>query len=59
VSRKEKSLEFSDSLPGAPDGRYAMLQFATEFARKKEAVETLSLLQGTDGQWRVVGYFIK
>ncbi|MBM4353918.1 MAG: DUF4019 domain-containing protein [Deltaproteobacteria bacterium] len=59
VSRKEKSLEFSDSLPGAPDGEYAVLQFATEFARKKEAVETLSLLHETDGQWRVVGYFIK
>ena len=59
VSRKEKSLELSDSLPGAPDGKYAVLQFAAQFARKKEAVETLSLLQETDGQWRVVGYFIK
>ncbi len=59
VSRAVKSAEFTTTLPGAPDGRYVVIQFATSFEKKKAAVETAVLMQETDGAWRVSGYFIK
>lgn len=46
------------SLPGAPDGRYDIVQFVTQFAQKAFAVETVVLAKEADG-WKVDGYFIK
>jgi hypothetical protein len=56
--RKLKSISFPTSLPGAPDGNYALIQFDASFARKANAVETLTLMEDA-GKWRVAGYFIK
>ena len=58
-SRAEKSATTSSSLPGAPDGKYVVLQYDAVFENKAAAVETLTLAQDQDGQWRVAGYFIK
>ena len=58
-SRKDKSIQFTRSLPGAPDGQYAVLQFDTAFENKSEAVETLTAVLEADGVWRVTGYFIR
>jgi Protein of unknown function (DUF4019) len=58
-SRQDKSTQFTRSLPGAPDGQYAVLQFDTRFDRKAQAVETLTLVLEADGAWRVTGYFIR
>jgi len=44
--------------PGAPDGHYRILSYSTSFANKHSAVETLTLMQETDGSWRSAGYFI-
>jgi hypothetical protein len=58
VSRSQSSIIFAKTLPGAPDGNYAMMQFQTSFQKKASAVETLVLM--ADGeQWRAAGYFIK
>jgi hypothetical protein len=57
-SRADKSLTMATSLPGVPDGNYAVLQFDTAYANKAVSVETVSLVL-EDGQWKVVGYFIK
>jgi hypothetical protein len=46
-------------LPGAPDGRYVLIEFASSFASKKEAVETATVMLETNGEWRVSGYFIR
>ena len=46
------------SLPGAPSGEYELLEFQTNFANRRGAVETVVLAkEGTE--WRVVGYFIR
>jgi hypothetical protein len=58
VSRKPPSIKFAKTLPGAPDGNYAVLTFQTSFQNKASAVETLTLM--ADGEkWRAAGYFIK
>jgi hypothetical protein len=58
-SRKLLSARFTTALPGAPDGRYVVIQYATTFENKASAVETVTPMQDPDGQWRVSGYFIK
>lgn len=59
VSRKLKSSTYAQSLPGAPDGDYVVIQYDTVFANKKAAVETVVPMKDADGTWRVSGYFIK
>ena len=59
ISRKLEAAKYYTSLPGAPDGRYVVIQFNTSFENKKSAVETVTPMMDPDGQWRVSGYFIK
>ena len=59
VSRKVKSATYATSLPGAPDGKYVVIQFETSFANKKTAVETITPMVDSDGKWHVSGYFIR
>ena len=59
VWRKVKSRTYRESLPGAPDGKYVVLEFDTSFENKKTAVETVTPMQEPDGTFRVSGYFIK
>lgn len=55
-SREPLTQTVSDSLPGAPDGRYAVLQYRTAFEKVPSAVETFTLrLDPASGAWRVVG----
>ncbi|MEW5723696.1 MAG: DUF4019 domain-containing protein, partial [Thermodesulfobacteriota bacterium] len=55
LSREVLSKRFMTSLPGAPDGRYVVIQFKTSFEKKKEAIETVTPLLDQDGAWRVSG----
>jgi len=59
VRRKQTASQEATSLPGVPDGEYRILTFSAEFAHKKAAAETVTLMREPDGQWRVAGYFIK
>lgn len=59
ISRKLKSTSYCTTLPGAPDGNYVIIQFASSFENKKTAIETITPMQDKDGQWRVSGYFMK
>ena len=59
VSRRLKSAHFETHLPGAPDGKYVVIQFDTSFEKKKKTVETVTPMQEADGAWKVSGYFIK
>ena len=59
VSREPISKTYTQSLPGAPDGEYVVIQFATSFENKKSAIETITPMLDNDGEWRVSGYFIK
>ena len=46
-------------LPGAPDGRYVVMQFNTALANKNSAVETVTFSLEKNGQWKADGYYIK
>lgn len=59
LSRQLKSAEFKTSLPGVPDGKYVVIQFASAFENRAQAVETITPSQEADGSWKVSGYFIK
>jgi hypothetical protein len=59
VSRTLSSANYAESLPGVPDGKYVILQYATSFENKASAVETVTPMLDPDGAWRVSGYFIK
>ena len=59
VSRKVRSAVYKTSLPGAPDGEYVVIQYTTSFEHKQSAVETVTTSKGSDGVWRVAGYFIR
>jgi hypothetical protein len=45
--------------PGAPPGEYLVIQFSTDFANKKGAIETVTPMREEGGDWRVSGYYIK
>lgn len=59
VQRKLKSAQLTNTLPGAPDGEYVVIQYDTSFEKKNAAVETITPMKEKTGEWRVSGYFIK
>ncbi len=59
VSRKVKSREYREQLPGAPDGKYVVIQYDAVFENRASAVETVTPMVDPDGGWRVSGYFIR
>jgi hypothetical protein len=59
VSRKLKTVHYATSLPGAPDGKYVLLKYASSFQNKKSAVETVTPMLDKNGEWHVSGYYIK
>lgn len=59
ISRKLTKTQHAQSLPGAPDGNYVVMQFATSFENKKDAVETVTFMREKDGKWKAAGYYIK
>lgn len=59
LSRKEAGRQSHKQLPGAPDGEYLVFSFHTSFAKKAQAVETLTLRRQPDGAWRAAGYYIR
>lgn len=59
VSRKLKSKDYMESLPGAPDGKYVVIQFTSVFENKKSAIETVTPMLDPDGKWKVSGYYIQ
>jgi hypothetical protein len=59
IFRKLTSAKYTKTVPGAPDGEYVILQYATSFENKKDSVETITPMLDKDGKWRVAGYYIK
>jgi len=59
VSRVLREERRTTEVPGAPDGEYAILEFATTFEHKRFTVETVTPMRDTDGHWRVAGYYIR
>lgn len=59
IARKRSNAQYTETLPGAPDGVYVVLQYATSFTKKSRGVETVTMQLEDDGSWRVGGYFIR
>jgi hypothetical protein len=59
INRQIKSKTYAKQLPGAPDGQYVVIQFASSFENTKTATETVTPMLEEDGLWRVPGYYIK
>jgi len=59
IRRTIRSRQYTTTLPGAPDGDYVIMQYETAFEKKESAVETVTPILDSDGQWRVSGYYIK
>jgi len=59
LSRKVKSRQYAEKVPGAPDGKYVAIQFETAFEKKASAIETVTPMLDPDGVWRVSGYYIR
>ena len=59
VSRRLKSAYETTYLPGAPYGHYVVVYYASRFAHRNPAGETLTLMKDSAGAWRVVGYYVK
>jgi hypothetical protein len=58
VTRSISGIKTTDTLPGAPDGHYAVVSFTTRFAHKASATETVTMVE--DGEiWKAAGYFIR
>ncbi len=57
-NRSLMSATLTKSLPGLPEGSYALLQFRSAFKNKAEAVETVTLTL-EHSKWKVAGYFIR
>jgi hypothetical protein len=57
--RSAGTVTHTTSLPGLPDGDYAVMHFDSQFEHKAAAVETVTAIKQPDGSWRVAGYFIK
>ena len=57
--RTFKSKQAVESMPGAPDGDYVIIQYDAVFENKKAAVETIVPMLEEDGKWKVSGYFIR
>jgi hypothetical protein len=58
-SREVKSAIFTHTLPGAPDGEYVVVTYASRFQNRASALEIVTPLREKDGAWRVSGYFVK
>lgn len=66
-SREALSKSFSGSLPGAPDGWYAVFQYKSVFEKQPDTVETFTMKLDpadgerwtTDGTWRVIGHRVR
>ena len=59
LSRQVRSAVYRSAVPGAPQGKFVIIQFDSAFEQKPSAVETVTPMQGEDGNWKVSGYFIK
>lgn len=59
VQRTSTATAFEKHFPNVPAGEYALLQYRTAFDKNADGHETLTLEHEADGNWRVIGYFIR
>lgn len=58
VSRTFKSAKSTAYLPGAPEGKYVVIEFSTLFENNVPRLERVTPMMDKDGAWRISGYYI-
>jgi RNA polymerase sigma-70 factor (ECF subfamily) len=58
-SRKLISAHYVNNLPNTGNSECFILHFATSFANKPKAFETITPMLDSDGKWKISGYYIK
>jgi len=59
LSREILTIQYTDNLPDAQEGKYFIIQFESSFANKDNAIETLLPSLEEDKGWRISGYYIR
>ena len=57
--REVNSTAFTRKMPGAPDGEYVVIMYASQFENRADATEIVTPVREKDGSWRVSGYDIR
>jgi hypothetical protein len=58
-NRSVISATFTHNLPGAPEGDYVVIQYASDYSNRQKVVETVTPMLAPDGTWKVSGYYVK
>jgi hypothetical protein len=56
--RELVAVKLAETLPGAPKGKYVVLQYKTSYTNQLTLLEAVTPALGTDGTWRVAGYSV-
>ena len=59
TSRELSGAKFSTELPNAPKGEFVVLEYATSFVNRQDAIERVVAMLDEDGEFRVIGYGIQ
>ena len=51
--------EPQESLPEAPPGEYIIFTFDSSFENNKYITEVVAVAKGSDGVWRIIGYYFE
>jgi hypothetical protein len=57
--REVNSTAFTRKMPGARDGEYVVIMYASQFENRANATEIVTPVREKDGSWRVSGYDIR
>ena len=58
VERTLDEANFTAAVKELPDSNFILLEYLSKFERK-EVKEVVTVVQGSDNRWRVIGYFIQ
>ena len=59
IERTRYDISYTDTARDVPAGEYVIMTFVSRFELRERVTETITLLLGDNGQWQVVGYFLK
>ena len=49
----------TDTVGSAPPGHYVVVEYRSKFAQRPNAFESVTMMPGDDGKWRVGGYSVR
>jgi hypothetical protein len=59
IERVQHDISYTDTAGDVLPGEYVIMTFISRFELRERVTETITLLLGDNGQWQVVGYFLK